>query len=633
MQHSELDPEQSKRLGIPTPNRILIADDDPRIARLAGRIAEEVGFEASIITDPMEFEGKYRAYSPTAVLIDLNMPGRDGVELLRFLAEVGSTATVVLMSGVDQRALDASGRLGTNLGLNMAGLIPKPFDLDEVRAVLSKLIRFSTERLVDDLPGAIESGEIYVRYQPKLDLRTGDLCGVEALARWRHPTYGEIDPDQFIPPAEESGLIIPFTFKVLDLALRDITLWDDSIADISLAINFSPHLLLDLSLPDRLLEVLERHGFDPNRLIVEVTETAATVPEKTAIDVLTRLRIKGIRLSIDDFGTGSSSLTNLYRLPYGELKIDKSFVMDAMSHAEAEAIVRSTISLAHNLGLEVVAEGIENAETLSWLVDLGCDVGQGYYFSHPLDASELVAWNVDRKAEEIRLQDLIRSKDEFIASISHELRTPLTAVVGFAELLREAGPDISPEEMEEMTLSISQNAVDMSNVIDDLLVATRTKMGELHVTHVRVNLQEQLAQVVTAWQEAVDIAIETDREPVYALADPGRIRQILRNLITNALLFGGDSVQVRMHARPTEAVLQVRDDGLGIHDQYRETMFDPYIRSYSTPGRTGSIGLGLSVSRTLARLMDGDLTYAYDRGISVFELTLPAASGPSGAVT
>ncbi len=625
MQHPESVPEHSPGSVMAPANRILIADDDPRIARLAARVAEKVGFETSIITDPMEFESEYGAYSPSVVLMDLNMPGRDGVELLRFLAEVGSTAAVILMSGVDERALDASGRLGKGLGLNMAGVIPKPFDLEGISAALSRLLSFDTERLLDDLPGAIENGEIYVRYQPKLDLRSGDLCGVEALARWRHPTYGEIGPDQFIPPAEESGLIVPLTYKVLELALRDSRLWDDTMADGSLAINISPILLIDLTLPDRILGALESHGFDPNRLILEVTETVATVHENTATDVLTRLRIKGIRLSIDDFGTGSSSLIKLYRLPYSELKIDKSFVMDAGSNAEAATIVKATISLAHDLGLETVAEGIEDAETLSWLVDLGCDFGQGYYFSPPLDASEMVAWNEDRKTDEMRLHELIRSKDEFIASISHELRTPLTAVVGFAELLQEVGPDISPEDLEEMISSINENAFDMSNVVEDLLVAARSKTGELHVTRESVNLAKQLAQVVAKWHEAMDVEIELDSKPVFALADPGRIRQILRNLIANAVLYGGNNIQVRMHAHPTRVLIQVRDDGPGIPDQDRETIFDPYKRSHTTPGRTGSIGLGLFVSRTLARLMDGDLTYTYDHEISIFEVTLPAA--------
>lgn len=230
----------------------------------------------------------------------------------------------------------------------------------------------------------------------------------------------------------------------------------------------------------------------------------------------------------------------------------------------------------------------------------------------------------ERKAAEHHLQELMRSKDEFIASVSHELRTPLTAVIGFAELLRDADTDLSPAEREEMIGSITEQASDISNIVEDLLVAARTEIDTLHVTQVPVNLRAQLAQVLEASREALSDRIEIVGESVTALGDPGRVRQIVRNLLTNAVRYGGDHIEVRMHSNGSRAYMQVCDDGPGVPEQDRETIFEPYHRSHATPGQPGSVGLGLTVSRALARLMGGDLTYRYENGTSIFEVTLTA---------
>ena len=228
----------------------------------------------------------------------------------------------------------------------------------------------------------------------------------------------------------------------------------------------------------------------------------------------------------------------------------------------------------------------------------------------------------ERKAAEHRLQELIRTKNQFIASVSHELRTPLTTVVGFAELLRDAESNLSPAEQEEMISSITEQASDISNIVEDLLVAARTEIDTLHVTRVPVNLRSQLAQVLEASREASADQIEIGGGPVTALGDPGRVRQILRNLLTNAVRYGGDHIQVRMHSNGSRAFVQVWDDGQGVPDHDHETIFEPYQRSHATPGRPGSVGLGLTISRALARHMGGDLTYRYQDGNSIFEVTL-----------
>ncbi|GBE25201.1 aerobic respiration control sensor protein ArcB [bacterium BMS3Bbin02] len=235
----------------------------------------------------------------------------------------------------------------------------------------------------------------------------------------------------------------------------------------------------------------------------------------------------------------------------------------------------------------------------------------------------------ERKSAENHLRELVRSKDEFIASVSHELRTPLTAVIGFAELLRDTGANLSPGESEEMIRSITEQASDIANIVEDLLVAARAEIDTLHVNEVPVHLRAQLTQVLETTRVASPHQIEIVGQPVIALADPGRVRQILRNLLTNAARYGGTHIQIRMHSDGSSAFLQVCDDGPGVPEHDSETIFEPYRRSHVTPGRPGSVGLGLTVSRTLARLMGGDLTYRYDNGISIFELTLPVSDDSS----
>jgi EAL domain-containing protein (putative c-di-GMP-specific phosphodiesterase class I) len=243
-----------------------------------------------------------------------------------------------------------------------------------------------------DLVDWILQGELVIHYQPKVCLRTGRVAGVEVLARLRHPTSGLLSPDRFIPFAESRGMIAGLTDRIFDAALQHPALHHPACRDLNVAFNLSPLLLEDLQLPDRLESRLGEIDFQPERLVLEVTEACTQKDQIASMDVLARLRLKGFQLSIDDFGTGFSSLLHLYRLPFGELKIDKSFVSEARSSDEAATIVSSTVGLAHSLGLKVVAEGIENWATLDWLKDLRCDQGQGYHMSPPVDGDRLVEW-------------------------------------------------------------------------------------------------------------------------------------------------------------------------------------------------------------------------------------------------
>ena len=230
----------------------------------------------------------------------------------------------------------------------------------------------------------------------------------------------------------------------------------------------------------------------------------------------------------------------------------------------------------------------------------------------------------ERKAAERRLEELIRSKDEFIASVSHELRTPLTGIVGFIELLRDPDQGLPAEERAQLIEIAAREAFDLSNIVEDLLVAARADIGTLQISRVSVDLSAQVAQVLEAWKHDVAVDVVSTAENVKAVGDPGRVRQIVRNLVSNAVRYGGSDIRIEYGTNGSSAWLRVSDDGDGVPDEDRERIFEPYQQIHRELGQPGSVGLGLSVARNLARLMGGDLTYDYRDGRSVFELTLPA---------
>jgi EAL domain-containing protein (putative c-di-GMP-specific phosphodiesterase class I) len=246
--------------------------------------------------------------------------------------------------------------------------------------------------LMGELRHAIESDELVLHYQPKATIKTGEIIEVEALVRWQHPQHDLMRPDEFIPLAERTGLIKPLTVWVLNHALQQHSIWKEQGLDIGVAVNMSAHGLLDLELPDLIAGVLASHNAEPNRLVLEITETTIMVDQERALQILTRLADMGVRLAIDDFGTGYSSLAYLSKLPVREIKIDKSFVMDMNENEKHAMIVRATIDLAHNLGLEVIAEGTCAKEIFARLESLNCDAAQGEYISPPISVEEFEHW-------------------------------------------------------------------------------------------------------------------------------------------------------------------------------------------------------------------------------------------------
>ena len=381
-----------------TASRLLVVDDDPAFGRLMKRAAEPCGYEVIATDDPRDVRRIVQTWHPGIIVLDLQIPGTDGIEVLRRLAAEQCAAQVILASGVDGRTLDAALELGRERGLKMAGTLAKPVDLRRLRELLEKFRPADDGQLMRDLRDAIPTGQLFLEYQPKLDCRTGQVTGVEALVRWQHPTLGLVRPDRFIPLAEETCLIDPLTDWVAATAIRQAAAWQSQGFKLNLAINISAKNAQDIELPDRLARHCAECGVAPATVILELTETSAMRNAVQLLDVLTRLRLKGFELAIDDFGTGYSSLVQLRRMPFSELKVDCSFVMEMTTDKDRRFIVETLIDLARKLGLRSVAEGVENAEALAALRAMGCDRVQGYHLSRPLPADRLATFLNEREA-------------------------------------------------------------------------------------------------------------------------------------------------------------------------------------------------------------------------------------------
>ena len=372
-------------------NRLLVVDDQEDILDFVAEVAKSLDYAVLTASRAEDFCAQLHQFGPTLIVLDLQMPGTDGIELLRYLGRQSVTAPVLISSGMDSRVLSSAERFGRSVGLEIAGVLQKPLMLAELESVLER--HRVIERAIEpaEFSRAVDRGQLLLHYQPKLarTARGWRAAGVEALLRWQHPDLGLVYPDRFIPLAEASGLIGAATDWVLQEGIRQLGLWRAAGLALDLSVNMSPKLVKDLDFPDRLSDLLAAHGLSNPMLTLEITETAALEDPTRTMDILTRLRVKGFGLSLDDFGTGYSSLTQLYRLPFNELKVDKSLGMDLGKTREAETMVRSIVGLAHGLGLTVCAEGVETPRALDLLGEIDCDCAQGYYIGRPMAAEAI----------------------------------------------------------------------------------------------------------------------------------------------------------------------------------------------------------------------------------------------------
>lgn len=377
--------------------RLLVVDDEPQVVEVIAAFARRAGFDVISTSSPAEFETLYDDLLDVIVL-DLNMPGVDGIELLRQLATRASRARIVLMSGVDERVLGAARQLGESQGLDIVGSLAKPVRLATLIELLDGSVpsvpqvatrAFDVTRA--QLQEALDEDRIVVYFQPQVSVRSGEVIGVEALVRWDDPDTGLITPGMFVEVAEATGLALPLTWRVLEKTAQQTAAFPAPF-NLGVSVNLPLAALTDITFPDAVIQHLQGTALTPARLTFEVTETSVAGQPVAALDILTRLRLKGFSLAIDDFGTGYSSLEQLRRLPFSELKIDKSFVSRMDRDATSRSIVEHCVLLGHDLGLTVVAEGAETAEVWRALVEAGCDVVQGFYIMRPAPAEDVAAW-------------------------------------------------------------------------------------------------------------------------------------------------------------------------------------------------------------------------------------------------
>jgi EAL domain-containing protein (putative c-di-GMP-specific phosphodiesterase class I) len=389
----------STQPALSNPNRLLAIDDQRDILDFIGEVGQGMGYEVALADTAERFQEQLTRLRPTLIIVDLQMPRIDGIELIRLLGRQRSEARILIASGMDTRVLGSAEQLGRSLGLNMIGAIQKPILLPALEALLEQHAEQSARITEDQLRRAIDRAQLRVYYQPKV-ARSGQgwrITAVEALLRWEHPEHGLVFPDEFIPLAEGTGLIGAMTDFVLQEGLDQVNAWQREGVNLALAVNMSPSLVTNLDFPDRLDDLLRQRGVNNTQLTLEVTETAALANPARTLDILTRLRVKQVGLSLDDFGTGYSSLTQLYRMPFNEIKIDKSLGMDIQSSREARTMVRSLVDLAHNLELKVCCEGVETAPALDFLQSVNCDSAQGYHIGRPMPGEKLAelvkGWN------------------------------------------------------------------------------------------------------------------------------------------------------------------------------------------------------------------------------------------------
>ena len=383
-------------------NNLLLIDDDKDFSDFFVTAIHSKGINCQVLTEPKEILN-LNLDAIDHIIIDLLMPEFDGLQILRFLKDIDYRGDISVTSGQDQSLLDAAKEICQLHKLSFHSVLKKPFDLSYIDTLTRKKdvkkvqniticpTELSDSELTTALKLAIETQSLDVYFQPKVNISNYSVTGFEALARW-FLNGNFIPPTRFIPLAERNGLISKLTQVIVEKSLKHFSVIQAHYSQPTLSINFSALELNVSNLPDLLRSKIAQHQIPSKRIILEITETVLLEKNTLSLEVLTRLRLMGFKLSIDDFGAGYSSVNMLQNGPFTELKIDRAFVSTIHCNEQSRIIVQSIIEMAKRLELSIVAEGIEDQITQDNLTKMGCLIGQGYYFSKPMPPNQVNNW-------------------------------------------------------------------------------------------------------------------------------------------------------------------------------------------------------------------------------------------------
>ncbi len=389
------------------------------IDRLCFLVAEDHDFQRSMVArvlkglgarDVHEAADGYAALRilnelphPVDIIIsDLDMPGMDGLEFIRRLGDSEQHPSVILASAVDRKLLSSVATMTEAYGIELLGIIEKPISPGKLEPLIGKYKPAHGGRkapgakapafTIDEIAAGLTNNEFEPFYQPKVELASGRIKGAEALARWRHPRHGFVAPYAFISLLEDNGLIDVLTWAMLRKAATFCRTWRATGADVTVSVNLSLKSLGDPKLADRVTQQVRAQQVDPGHMVLEITESSATTDLGNALENLARLRMKGFGLSIDDYGTGYSSVQQLTRIAFTELKIDRSFVAGAAKEESGRVILESSLDMARKLKIAAVAEGVETQADWDLLRNLDCGLAQGYFVARPMESAGYLDW-------------------------------------------------------------------------------------------------------------------------------------------------------------------------------------------------------------------------------------------------